>query len=450
MDIGQIIQQRYQIESLLGQGGMGTTYKALDLKTQRPVAVKVLNFSRMQEWKPLEMFEREAKILQQLTHPQIPAYIDYFSEETATDVHFVLVQEYIEGKTLQQLVEEGWRGTESEILDIFRQLVAILEYLHTLHPPVVHRDINPKNIILASENKVYLVDFGAVQERIRTTFLGTSTVVGTFGYVPFEQFSGQAVPASDYYALGATLLYLLTHRHPADFQTEELKPKFRDVLDASPAILRLLDGLLEPSVEKRVASPEAVEAILQGKTASLQKHLSESPLPYGTTIKKIDKGHDHIQFRIPGKVGLGSLLILGFSIFWLTFVTVWTAMAPIGSGFFALFSIPFWIVGLGMFSTAMYNLFGRTTLDLTPEWTRVSYTLVGLGFSQRVPTASVEKLDVSTWYSKNNQPVEGITIYAGAKTLKLGSQLTKAEKDWLIEHIEDYVLTYAQPLLERN
>ncbi|MDY0095059.1 MAG: serine/threonine-protein kinase, partial [Candidatus Vecturithrix sp.] len=224
MDIDDILQHRYRIESILGQGSMGTTYRAMDVQENRVVALKQLHFSRLQEWKPLELFEREAKILQKLNHPRIPTYIDYFTIESSSDAQFILVQEYVDGKTLQHLIEGGWRGTEREILDIFLQLINILAYLHTLHPPVIHRDINPKNLLLSQTNEVYLVDFGAVQEKIRTTFLGGSTIVGTYGYVPFEQFSGQAVPASDYYAAGATLLYMLSHRHPSNFPTEQFKP----------------------------------------------------------------------------------------------------------------------------------------------------------------------------------------------------------------------------------
>jgi len=203
-----------------------------------------------------------------------------------------------------------------------------------------------------------------------------------------------------------------------------------------------LDGLLEPSVEKRLASAEAIEAILRGKSASPQKRPGKTALPYGTKIKRLQKAPDHIQICIPGRINVGSLFMFGFSVFWLAFIAFWTGGAAMGGGFFALFSIPFWIVGIGMFSAAIYNMFGRTALDLTPKWLQVKYTFLGLGFSRRVPTVSIDKLDVSTWYSKNNQSVEGITVYAGAKTLKFGSQLTKPEKDWVIEEVENYVLEH--------
>lgn len=443
---GSVLKTRYRLEEVLGQGGMGVTYKATDLTTQNIVAVKVLHFSHLHDWKTLEMFEREAAILKQLDHPQIPDYLDYAAVETQTDIQFMLVQEYIEGNTLEQLVEKGWRWSEKDAINILMQLLDILEYLHTLTPPVIHRDINPKNIIMTSEKRIYLVDFGAVQERIRTTVLGGSTIVGTYGYVPFEQFSDQTVPASDYYALGATLLFLLTHQHPADFPVENMKPKFDETVAASAIFLRLLDGLLEPSVEKRLASPEAIRKLL---LSPADDPVASHPIqrPYGTKIQKHRIEHDHIQFMIPGTFNAGSLSMLGFAIFWLTFVAFWTAGAAMGSVFFALFSIPFWIVGIGMLSAAVHNLFGRTTLNLTPSWIELRYKFCGLGYSKRIPTASVGHVRSEIAYTKNSQSVEKLCITAGAKNLRFGSALSSAEKEWLAREIQEYVALYARPLL---
>ena len=103
MKPGEVVQQRYQIRKLLGQGSMGVTYKAFDLQERRLVAIKQLHLSRMQEWKSLEMFEREARILQQLSHPRVPGYIDYFPLETEEGLQFLLVQQYVEGKNPQAL-----------------------------------------------------------------------------------------------------------------------------------------------------------------------------------------------------------------------------------------------------------------------------------------------------------------------------------------------------------
>jgi len=418
MDIGETIQERYQTEEVLGQGSMGTTYKALDLKTQRSVAIKLLHFSRLQEWKSLELFEREAKILRQLNHPRIPTYIDFFSLETSCEVQFFLVQEYIEGKTLQRYVEEGWRGTEEEFLDVFLQLVDILDYLHSLNPPVIHRDINPKNIILRQFSSqeacpepcpersrrgveggigvgsIYLVDFGAVQEKILSTFLGGSTIVGTFGYIPFEQFSGRTVPASDYYALGATLLYMLTHRHPSDFPTDDLKLQFHTFVQASPKIVRLLEGLLEPSVESRISSSAQVRKILEEASGKAQMQLEKLVKPSGTKIKKKAKESDHLTYHIPNKIRIRALLRFAFSLICLplpVYMTIIFFLLGIESRNWAESMVSFlllsiiWGIEIGMLIPSIPRVRGKTLLELTPEWISVKFKCFGINFSRRIP-----------------------------------------------------------------
>ena len=453
MNSGEILRERYQIEHVLGHGSMGTTYKALDVKTQHPVAVKQLHFSRMGEWKSLEMFEREARILQQLRHPRIPAYIEYFSEETASDVHFFLVQEYIEGSTLEQFIEEGWKGTETEVLDLFLQLVEILTYLHHLRPPVIHRDINPKNIILSPSAHIFLVDFGAVQEVIRTTFLGGSTIVGTFGYIPFEQFSGQTVPASDYYALGATLLYMLTHRHPGDFPTDDLKLNFHTSFQASPQTIRLLDGLLEPSVETRIASPEYVKAILEGKPVTHTVKSAESFKPARTRIKKIVKEDGLIYFSIPKRlVGMGipRLLVglyLSVNIFGFLFA---------GMGMISIMGLLLGLIGVFFLGKGMFCLLGRTVVELTPTWVNLRKKILGVQISrtQRIPTRSLRESDINRYFQKGGvrwlrkrRSVVGIN-FAG-KTLELGRRLTEGEAEWLIQELHAFLASTAKSKIKK-
>lgn len=442
MNRGTIIRKRYRIEELLGQGSMGSTYKAFDLKTLEPVALKILHFSRLQEWKALELFEREAQILQRLDHPRIPAYREYFSVKTSQDLRFILVQAYIEGKSLQQRVDEGWRATETEILDIFLQLVEILDDLHGLNPPVLHRDIHPKNIILASDNKVYLVDFGAVRERLRTSFLSASTLAGTYGYMPFEQYSGQVGPASDYYALGATLLYLLTHRHPSEFPTEGLRLQFHPYLQATPATMRLLNGLLEPAAEKRLASPEQIKHILQSGAEELQFQPDAGEKPYGSNIQKTFEEENQLRFLLPGKAKDSRL---GFASFWLLFVAVLTGAAFSTDEIFPLlWSIPFWVAGFAMFGAALYKTFGKTTLLLAPQWGQLLYALFGFRYSQRFPTALLKQTSVFNEHSAH------IEFRFGAKTLKFGSHLSLAEKEWLIQEMQRYASLYAMPESESS
>ena len=168
-----IINKRYQILDKLGEGGSSITYKAQDLDSSEQVALKVLSLKHIKNWKELDYFEKEVKILQQLEHPQIPKYIDYFVSDSSNNSYhqitsgesfkdlldqginpdkFYLVQELIHGKSFFQLVEDGWHPEEVKVKNIAREVLNILIYLQKLIPPITHRDIKPPNLIY-SENK---------------------------------------------------------------------------------------------------------------------------------------------------------------------------------------------------------------------------------------------------------------------------------------------------------
>ena len=175
---GDIVNGEYSVVGRLGEGRWGVTYEAVSACGER-VALKCLSLRTMREWKALDMFEREARVLRSLHHPAIPAYLASFHTDTERDRSFFLVQRLAMGSTLQQLVESGWRGTEDEVVDIAVQVLDVLAYLETLSPPVVHRDINPRNILLdPTTGRVSLVDFGGSQESSLVGSMG-STVVGT-------------------------------------------------------------------------------------------------------------------------------------------------------------------------------------------------------------------------------------------------------------------------------
>jgi serine/threonine protein kinase len=255
--------EKYELAELLGQGGSGSTYRAIRLADQTSVAIKVLSLRHLQDWKQLELFEREAKVLSQLSHPQIPQYLDYFHVDTPDNRAFYIVQQLAPGKPLTEWVHCGWWGTEAEVKDIARQLLEILKYLHQQSPPLVHRDIKPHNIIRSDDGLVFLVDFGSVQNVYHSTFLKGSTVAGTYGYMAPEQFRGAAVPGSDFYGLGATILYLLTHRSPAELPQERLKLSFRNHVNISRHFADWLETMLEPDVIDRFPSAERALELLK-------------------------------------------------------------------------------------------------------------------------------------------------------------------------------------------
>jgi serine/threonine protein kinase len=263
LTIDSIIDDRYQLIELLGEGGSGSTYRAMRLDDGATVAIKILSLRHLNDWKQLELFEREAKVLAQISHPQIPKYLEYFHVDTPDNRAFYIVQQLAPGRPLTDWVQSGWHATEAEVRDIASQLLEILQYLHHQSPPLIHRDLKPHNIIRNDDGRVFLVDFGTVQDVYRNTLLKGCTVAGTFGYMAPEQFRGLAVPASDLYGLGATILYLLTHRSPADVPQERLKLSFRSHINISNHFADWLELMLEPDTSDRFSSADVALSALQ-------------------------------------------------------------------------------------------------------------------------------------------------------------------------------------------
>ncbi len=259
----QILSDRYQLKQKLGQNAGRQTWLADDIQTQppTPVIVKLLAFGGEIQWDDLKLFEREAQVLKQLSHSRIPQYRDYFHIDDRS-LWFGLVQEYIPGSSLKDVLSEGKKFTEAEIRQIATQILKILTYLHQLNPPVLHRDIKPSNLIFGKNGQVYLVDFGAVQDRAAKEG-GTFTVVGSYGYAPVEQFGGRAVPASDLYALGATLIHLITGTAPADLPQNNLRIQFADRVSLSRHLVAWIEKLTDPSVEGRYKTAEEALAALR-------------------------------------------------------------------------------------------------------------------------------------------------------------------------------------------
>ncbi|HIK13205.1 MAG TPA: serine/threonine protein kinase [Oscillatoriaceae cyanobacterium M33_DOE_052] len=263
--LNSVLKERYRLQRQLGDNPVRQTWLAEDLGLGELVVMKLLPFGGPMQWQDLKLFEREAAVLQQLRHSRIPKYRDYFTVENQTQ-WFCLVQEYIPGASLKELLVRGQQFEEEFGRQIGAEVLAILNYLHELRPPVLHRDIKPSNLVLGDDGAVYLVDFGAVQAMQNGGLApgGTFTVVGTYGYTPLEQFGGQAVAASDLYALGATLVHLLTGVPPAELPQADLRLQWRDRVSSrlSPQFVRWLTKLTEPALERRFSTAtEALKAL---------------------------------------------------------------------------------------------------------------------------------------------------------------------------------------------
>jgi serine/threonine protein kinase, bacterial len=250
---------RYQILKTLGQGGMGTTYLAWD--GTKMLVLKEMNADMALIPKAQELFAREAKILQGLHHPGIPQYYDFF---VAAGRKY-LAMELIHGQDLDVYVMERGKVSLSQAIEWMVQLCEILGYIHQQQPPLIHRDVKPANILVRTiDRRIFLLDFGAVKEI--GTFGGTK--IGAPDYMAPEQNNGQPCTQSDLYAIGPTLIFLLTGRNPADFI--ELTPDgYRFNLASIPTISPQLQALIAKVTQRRASDRYLTAADLADALSSI-------------------------------------------------------------------------------------------------------------------------------------------------------------------------------------
>jgi len=301
---GTLLDNRYEVESVLGRGGNGVTYRCLDTATGHLVAVKSLSLKSLRDWKQLDLFQREAQILENLSHPGVPRYIDSFEEDTPSDRSFFLVQELAAGESLEAMVNRGWRADEKEVARITKELLTILQYLSSRRPAVVHRDVKPSNIVIEggkTGGRVFLVDFGGVQAAAATGDMPGSTVIGTYGFMAPEQFRGAAQPLSDLYGLGATVLFMLSGRPPSAFPIDRMRLDISSVV-MGPVLESVVEGLLEPVLEDRLTAEEALN-ILAGKGSQKTPAAASAAKIRGGRSGRRSNGNGRDTRRSGGAVG---------------------------------------------------------------------------------------------------------------------------------------------------
>lgn len=231
---------RLEVVGQIAFGGLSAIYLAKDKDSQLCVikeAIVPANSDHESAAKALEMFQRESQLLMTLSNPRIARVFDHFIENGR---HY-MVLEYIDGKDLRRYVKERGAQNEALVLRWAIDVAQILDYLHKLSPPIIHRDLTPDNLVLERNGGIVLIDFGAANQ-----FLGaaTGTLVGKQSYISPEQFRGYAEPASDLYALGATMSYLLTGEDPEPLSASHPRstnPELSESLDAFIAKLTDLE-----------------------------------------------------------------------------------------------------------------------------------------------------------------------------------------------------------------
>jgi len=274
---GFVLKGRYAVQCTIGQGGMGRTYLAQDLERFNETCV-LKEFIPPQDSqevteKSKELFRREASVLYQIRHPQVPEFRATFESEG----RLLLVQDYVEGKNYRNLLldrlKTGQTFSENEIFTLLQQLLPVLSYLHSHN--IIHRDISPENLMLRSQDNLpVLIDFGVVQEtnaKLSSQMgIPSSTVAGKAGYAPPEQLqSGNAYANSDLYALAVTSIVLLTGREPSElFDSINLAWNWQQFANVNPAFARVINQMLSYKPTNRYRSADEVMQALQVAQAS--------------------------------------------------------------------------------------------------------------------------------------------------------------------------------------
>jgi serine/threonine-protein kinase len=244
--------RQYQVLRVLGKGGMGTTYLVWQrteshVLTDRPqgilLALKEMNTDIARIPKAQELFEREAAMLSTLNHPGIPRFYDFFVESGKK----YLVMELIHGQDLEKRIRQQGPATIQQAIAWMIQTCEVLEYLHNRDVPIIHRDIKPGNLLLQTvTNRIVILDFGAV----KAVGMPSGTRIGAEGFSAPEQTLGRPVPQSDLYAIGSSLVFLLTGESPLRFYKKQ-NQGYRFAMEEIPTITSRLQRVIEKATLPR-------------------------------------------------------------------------------------------------------------------------------------------------------------------------------------------------------
>ncbi|MFL0252161.1 protein kinase domain-containing protein [Clostridium neuense] len=245
---GQILERKYEVIKILGQGGMGTVYLCRNNRLGNLWAVKEVN----SELKNKVDFLTEPNILKKLNHTGIVRIVDIFYE----DDNLYIVEDYIEGRNLKEYIDINGPLSSELVVDISLQLCGILDYLHSFKPPIVYRDLKPSNVMLTSDNKVVLIDFG-IARVYKENQKGDTVILGSRGYMAPEQFmNNQSNVKTDIYSLGATMFFMLTGKSisvPIDPMSQKSYPEH-----TAKGLVEIIKRSLAARPENRYSSVKAI------------------------------------------------------------------------------------------------------------------------------------------------------------------------------------------------
>ena len=461
----------YALTQKLSHKAGRKTFLATDLRTHTPVIVKTLQLNDIENWSELKLFQRESQILQQLSHPAIPKLYETFESDIDGVTNFVSVQSYIAAKSLQDIVESGKLFSEAGAIALAQKLLSTLSYLHSQLPLVVHRDIKPSNVLMSEPSRrntadpkeraefdVYLIDFGAVQITANKTS-GTMTIVGSYGYMPLEQFLGQTTAASDLYSLGMLLLYLVTGVHPTELPERNGRiqiHKIAELAGLSDRFAHWLSKLIEPHAEKRFSSADVALTALTALTAKDGKNGYFPHLKPTHHCIHVHRKSDELTLVARSYVG-NPIRILGDKIPYILFLGIFLYL------FFALtiLFIPIFIV-----SGVIFNSYENTPVHPFISIHRTNGIQAGTAMAKDVrifrlfkrrKAQSQEAINFVSYRPKQNiQPeAKHQRFFAGSDHWHLSSELSfhtsnhryrlpfhgslsQQEQQWLSQEIEDF------------
>jgi serine/threonine protein kinase len=343
-----------------------------------------------------------------------------------------------------------------ELKAIAKELLGILDYLHNRQPPIIYRDIKPSNILLSdrsghSPGQVYLIDFGSVQTAV---YAGTRTVVGTYGYMPPEQFGGQSVPTSDLYALGATLIYLATGQQPDQLPQRELHILFEDRVSLSLHLIGWLQWMTEPSIDLRLKSTkQALEALeksnLRGNRLTTVSKPSYSKVQVTNTRQMFEILIPVKILNCYERIVASGILLLSTYVFRMWFIDLFS-VSEISIGWFIAILFLGGVLWLDL--GILFILIGKVRLRLTQSEISEAFEILGLRCWPIRTTArqNIVKIElINFYYSRSSEGVliavpAQINIHGGEKMFVLGGfkmscnkYLTSLEFDWLAQELSN-------------
>ncbi|MEA5465001.1 serine/threonine protein kinase [Leptothoe sp. PORK10 BA2] len=446
------LHNRYSIQQTLGARLGRRTLLGYDHHHDRPVVIKYLCLDDPLQPADTKRFREEIAVLKTLNHPAIPTYLDSFAIHQHGYRGLMLVQDYIAGQSLYALVHEQREFSEPEVRHLARQVLNILDYLHSQEPAIIHRDIKPSSLVLHNPSsttlgKVYLVDFGLVQCNHDTQTGADEPILisGTPGYRPPEQLGDRAVPATDLYSLGATLVHLATGHHPNELPQRGLRMLFGPELGhMSRSFKAWLRWLTQPKQHKRPISAQAAlygleqadeifspshRLSLIGLSQRFQRAILERMAPADTQLKILEYSQT-LEVLVPplgwkngrfwlalgqtigGGLGLG-LGCQGFLNLWPQLTGIWYPLAIIGGLGGTHLSLCLSYRGL---KKTLTTLFQQVSIQLLPD-------IILLGY--RFPCRPVV-YEINTY----KQDIQDIDLQPGSSTItfRLGHNRTVVGK----------------------